>query len=389
VFDLASPAFRRNPFPIYDTARAIAPVMRDPSSGHWLLFDYASVRQALTDYEIFSSDMAAAGLPNPEWMIFLDPPRHGKLRSLIAKAFTPQAVAGLEGRIHALSSQLLDAVEGACAMDLVGDYAAPLSMMVVAEMIGIHAADWPRFRGWSDDILRLSETVAAPDAGAVASYARVQAEMKPYLEAVMADRRDSPTDDLLTRLMHAEVDGERLTEQEIAGFIELLILAGQETTSNLIANAMICFAEHPQQRALLAASPQWRPGAIEEVLRYRSPVQWLLRATLHDVTLHGQTIPAGSLVIPIMGAANRDPEMFEEPNRFDIRRSPNPHIAFGHGGHFCIGAPLGRLQARIALEDLFARLSQWELAGTDSWELRAALHMHGPASMGVQFQPRL
>ena len=252
MLDLTSPEFRRNPFPTYDAARAIAPVMRDPGRGHWLLFDYQSVRQALTDHEAFSSDMASAGLPNPEWMIFLDPPRHVKLRGLIAKAFTPQAVAGLEGRIRALSCQLLDAVEGACAMDLVADYTAPLAMMVVAEMIGIPAADWPRFRAWSDGILRLSETVAAPDSGAIAAYAGVQAEMKPYLDAIIADRRDCPRDDLLTRLIQAEVDRERLTEQEIAGFIELLILAGQETTSNLIANAMICFAEHPEQRKLLA-----------------------------------------------------------------------------------------------------------------------------------------
>jgi len=385
LLDLSSPDFRRNPFPTYDVARAIAPVVRDPDSGPWLLFDYASVRQALTDSECFSSSMTAAGRSNPDWMIFLDPPRHGKLRGLISKAFTPKAIAELEPRIRALSSQLLDAVANERCMDLVSDYATPLPMMVVAEMIGIPAADWSLFHAWSDGILRLSQTVVVADAGAVAAYMAVKAEMGPYLDAIVADRRDRPKDDLLTRLVQAEVDGERLTEQEIAGFIELLIVAGQETTSNLISNAMICFAEYPEQRARLAAAPGLLNAAIEEVLRYRSPVQWLFRATLRDVTLRGQTIPAGSLVIPIIGAANRDPEVFAEPNRFDIQRAPNPHIAFGHGGHFCIGAPLARLEARIALADLFERLFKWELAGTEPWEPRAALHVHGPVSIAVRF----
>lgn len=274
-----------------------------------MLFDYASVRRALTEQESFSSGMAAAGRTNPEWKIFLDPPRHGKLRGLISKAFTPNAIADVEMRIRGLSRQLLDAAAKNGCMDVVGDYATPLPMMVIAEMIGIPVADWSVFRGWSDGILRLSQTIMKADAGAVSAYAAVKSEMAPYLKAIVARRRVEPQDDLLTRLVRAEFEGERLTEQEIAGFIELLIVAGQETTSNLVANAVITFAEHPDQRRELGAAPELLPSAIEEVLRYRSPVQWLFRSTVREVHMCGQTIPAGNVVIPVIGAANRDPHI--------------------------------------------------------------------------------
>jgi cytochrome P450 len=249
LLDLASPDTCRNPFPAYNEARNLAPVLRDPRTGFWLLFDCGSVRQALADHDHFSSGMAAAGRTNPEWMIFLDPPRHGKLRGLISKAFTPKAVADLEARMRELSRQLLECAAKNGGMDLVGDYATPLPMMVIAEMIGIPAADWSLFHAWSDGILRLSRTIVAFDAEAVATYASVQREMAPYLDAIVARRSAHAQDDLLTRLVHAEFEGEHLTEQEIAGFIELLLVAGQETTSNLIANAMLCLAEHPDHRA--------------------------------------------------------------------------------------------------------------------------------------------
>ncbi len=386
MLDLSSPDFRRNPFPAYDTARVAAPVLLDARTGFWLLFDFASVRQALTEHESFSSSMAAAGRTNPDWMIFLDPPRHGKLRGLISKAFTPKAVADLEVRIRELSSRLLDEAAKNTSMDVVGDYATPLPMMVVAEMIGIPPKDWSLFHGWSDGILRLSRTIVTTDAGALSAYAAVKVEMAAYLHAIIAERRVHAQDDLLSRLIHAEFEGDHLNEQEIAGFVELLIVAGQETTSNLIANAMLCFAEHPDQRAQLADAPELITSAIEEVLRYRSPVQWLFRTTVRDVNLHGQTIPAGNVVIPIIGAANRDPQVFAEPNRFQIRRTPNPHLAFGQGIHFCIGAPLARLEARIAIPDLFARLTNWELAEAEKWEPRAAVHVHGPARLEIHFE---
>ena len=388
TLDFSAPEFRRNPFPVYDQLRAVAPVVQHPESGAYLLFDYASVRQALTDPGRFSSSMFRAGRGNPDWVIFQDPPRHGRFRGLISKAFTPRVVADLEPRIRELSRTLLDAVLERGSMDLVGDYTNPLPMMVIAELIGVPSAEWARFRRWSDGLLQLSHTLspgAAANAG-IAQYMAVKEEMGPFVQDMIAQRRSAPQNDLLSRLVVAEADGERLTEQEIAGFFETLIVAGQETTANLIANAVVCFADAPDQAARLREHPDLLPSAIEEVLRFRSPLQWAFRATTQDVTLHGVSVPAGKLVLAVIGSANRDPQQFPDANRFDIGRNPNGHIAFGQGMHFCIGAPLARLEARIALTDLFSRLRSLRLTAGGSWEPRAALNVHGPASLPVEFE---
>ncbi len=383
--DFFSPEIRRNPFPVYDRLRAAAPVLYEPNFDAWMIFDYAGAKQALTDHDRFSSSMFTASRGNPDWMIFLDPPRQPKLRGLIGRAFTPKAIAELAPRIRELSRELLGKVGGCGQMDVVREYATPLPMIMIAEMIGVPAAEWPLFRRWSDAILKLSHTISAGASAttAVAEYSLVKTEMGAYARALIEERRTAPRDDLLTRLTQAEVDGERLTEQEILGFVELLIVAGQETTSNLIANAVLCFAENPDQLQRLADSPELMTKAIEEVLRFRSPVQWVFRATRCDVEMHGRTIPAGKLVLPMIGSANRDPQVITEPNEFDIGREPNPHIAFGHGIHFCLGAPLSRLEASIALPDLLARLGRFELA-EEQWQPRSALHVHGPDSLTIR-----
>src|SRR5260221_5363344 len=211
--------------------------------------------------------------------------------------------------------------------------------------------------------------------------------MDAYLTDMIAQRRREPTDDLLTRLVAAEVDGERLTQEEILGFFQLLVVGGQETTANLINNAMLCFVEHPDQLARVKAAPDLLPLAIEEVLRYRSPLQWLMRTPTSDIELHGQTIPAGRLVLPMVGSANRDPRQFPEPERFDVTRDPNPHIAFGHGIHSCLGAALARLEARIAISDLLERLPNFRLSSDDPWEPRKALNVLGPARLQIRFEP--
>jgi cytochrome P450 len=182
------------------------------------------------------------------------------------------------------------------------------------------------------------------------------------------------------------VEGQRLSHEEILGFFQLLVLTGQETTSDLINNAVLCLLENPEQLARLRAAPELLPPAIEEVLRYRSPLQWMMRTPRRDVEVHGRTIPAGALVLPVIGSANRDPRQFADANRFDIGRDPNPHVAFGHGIHFCLGAALSRMEARIALGDLLA-LGSLEMAGNRPWEPREALHVHGPKSLPVRFAP--
>jgi cytochrome P450 len=262
-------------------------------------------------------------------------------------------------------------------------------LMVIAEMLGVPVADRSQFTRWSDVMLSLSYVVPGGEHATKASedFFALKAEMGAYLAGLLDERRIVPKDDLLTKLVEAEVDGQRMTDDEILGFFQLLLIAGSETTTNLLNNAILCLLEHPDQFARLQATPDLMPSTIEEVLRYRSPVQWMFRATRHDVEVRGQRIPAGKLVLPIIGSGNRDPQQFRDAARFDITRDPNPHIAFGHGIHFCLGAPLSRLEARIALPDLLQRLRGLELASREPWEPRKALHVHGPSHLPIRFEP--
>jgi cytochrome P450 len=259
---------------------------------------------------------------------------------------------------------------------------------VIAEMLGIPPADHARFVRWNDVILRMSYlVVGSPDSAAVmAAFQSITAEMDDYLAALLVQRRAEARDDLLTRLAQAEIDGERLAQRDILGFFQLLLLAGSETTTNLITNAIVCFAEHPDQLARLRGSHMdLLPSAIEEVLRYRAPLQWMFRLTTREVELHGQTLPAGTLLLAVIGSANRDPRAFADPERFDIARERNPHLAFGHGNHFCLGAPLARLEGRVALGELLTRIGDFRLAGEQPWEPRKGLHVHGPTRLSIRF----
>jgi len=386
VTDFFSDDMRRNPYPVYDQLRSASPVFHvPPPFDAWLIFDYEGAWRALNDHDAFSSKVPSP----PNWFIFFDPPRHTKQRGLIARAFTPRVVANLEPFIRRLSRELLDAVMESGEMDLVAEYAAPLPMTVIAELIGMFGVDLPRFKRWSDGILKISYTRSGAEAASAAlqEFGAVTAEIDNYLTELIARRRKAPEDDLITRLVEAEVDGERLTQPEILGLFQLLIVGGQETTVNLIANAMLCLLEHPDQLARLRAAPDLLPAAIEEVLRYRAPLQWVMRTPRRDVAMHGQIIPAGKLVLPMIGSANRDPKQFRDPNRFDIAREPNPHIAFGHGIHACLGAPLARLEARIALTDLLERLRDFRLTSAEPWSPRQVLNVHGPASLPIYFEP--
>ncbi len=382
--DLFSDDARRNPFPAYDQLRSIAPVFREPQSGLWMILDYEGVRRALGDHGAFSSRYG------PEWLIFTDPSRHTELKGLIAQAFTPRSIVALEPRIRELARSLLDQTIESGEMDLATDFAIPLPMTVIAEMLGIPVADHQRFKRWSDAILNMSYTiVGSKEAGRAANeeFMAVTVEMNDYLTSLLDERRSTPKDDLLTRLALAEVDGQRLAQQEILGFFQLLLLAGNETTTNLINNAILCLIEHPDELVRLRERIELLPSAIEEVLRYRSPLQWIGRVTRHDVHLHDQVIPGGTFVLAMIGAANRDPQYFRNPHRFDITRDPNPHLAFGHGVHFCLGAPLARLEAKIALGELLTRLQSIELATDKPWPPRSGLHVHGPSRLPIRFQP--
>ena len=380
--NLFSDENRRNPYPLYDQLRAGSPLLRvPPPFNGWMVFDYATVKWLLNDSQVFSSRV-----PAPNWFIFFDAPEHTKLRGLISRAFTPRVIANLEPRIRELSAELLDAVAERGACDLVAEYAIPLPMKVIAGMIGIPSGDWAAYRRWSDMILRLSHSRSGGEEAerAAREFAEVTAEMRAYLDGMIAERRARPRDDLLTQLIEAELDGERLTTEEILGFFQLLVVAGQETTTDLIDNAILCFLENPDQLVRLRAAPQLMESAVEEVLRYRSPLQWMMRTPRRDTEVHGQVLPAGAFVLPMIGSANRDPRQFQDADRFDIARSPNAHLAFGHGAHFCLGASLSRLEAKIALADILNRFHTIEPASSEPWLPRPALHVHGPASLPLR-----
>ena len=383
VGSIFSETVRRDPYPLYSQMRAASPVLRvPPPFDAWMIFDYEGVRRALTDVETFSSQV-----PAPQWFIFFDPPLHTKLRGLISRAFTPGVTAGQEARIREISRTLLDAYTDRGTIDLATEYSAPLAMRVISGMIGIPETEWARFRAWSDIIMRLSFSRSGGEEAeqAKADYRATTAEMAVWIGEMIAERLRDPQPDLLTRLVEAEVDGQRLNSSEILGFVQLLIAGGQETTANLINNMMLALMENPGELELLRSNPELLPGAIEEALRFRSPLQWIMRVPRRDVELNGQTIPAGKLVLAVVGSANRDEKHFPNADRFDIRREPNSHLAFGHGIHFCLGAALARLETRIALGDLLGRFRSFELAEKTPWVPRQALNVLGPASLPIRF----
>lgn len=382
---------RRNPYPLYERIRSTTPVVYDARTDFWMIFDYDGVKRALTDHTCFGSDLAAtANQRTPPWMVFSDPPRHTKLRALVMQAFTPRAVANLEPRVRRLARELLQPGIERGEMDFAAEFAVPLPLKVIAEMIGIPSADWPRFRRWSDEILTLSQTVASRSAGVAAGHTfhSTVIEIAKYVAMLIDERRLKPKDDLLTSLVQAEVDGEQLSKEDISNFIQLLLVAGHETTANLLNNAILTFLEFPVEFNGLRADQALLTSAIEEVLRFRSPIQFVFRGTRQQVSMHGAVIPAGKRVLAMIGSANRDPEQFANPDRFDMTRNPNAHVAFGHGIHFCVGALLARLEVRIGLTEFLACVDSFERENVEPWQPRAALNVLGPERLPIRVSAR-
>jgi cytochrome P450 len=340
-----------DPFPWYARMRASEPVAFDGRWDAYSVFRYADVQRVLSEYTTFSSARGGPGAgeaqhPLNASLINMDPPRHRQLRGLVSQAFTPRAVAALEPRIAQIVDELLAAVAPAGRMDVVEDLAYPLPVIVIAELLGIPPADRARFKAWSD-------AVVTGQAGA--QRGELQREMAMYFMQTIERRRHDPGSDLISALLAAEVDGQKLTQMELLGFCMLLLIAGNETTTNLIGNAILCFDEQPEVYEQLRADPDLLPSAIEEVLRYRSPVQEMDRVTTTATQLGDVPIPARTWVSAWIGSANRDDDQFPDPETFDITRTPNRHLAFGQGIHFCLGAPLARLEASVALGELLAR----------------------------------
>jgi cytochrome P450 len=363
------------------TRRETDPVYFDEQTQMWRLLDYATVDRVLSDPATFSSDFSGLTPVQEDFEVFrtgmfvgMDPPRHRKLRTLVSQAFTPRTIAGLEPRIRAIIADLLDAVEGASRVDLIGALAYPLPILVISELLGIPAEDRALFEKWarvlfSGDQLSESPTMAELEA-ALAQIAPTIREMNEYVLAHIRHRREHPDDGLTSKLVAVEVDGERLEDQEIIGFVALLLVAGHITTTALVGNAAISFDRHPEAAAALRADPARLPAALEEVLRCLPPFSELGRRTSTEVTLGGKVIPADSIIMANLASANRDPAQFSDPDAFDIGRSPNPHLTFGHGIHFCIGAPLARLEGRAAFEELLRRYREIAVAADEPIEFQ-------------------
>jgi len=378
-----------NPFGVYEEMRRSHPVYRDPLRRNWNVFCYEEVQRVLSDTSIFSSRFSGdyAGdvdAPFAASIISTDPPRHRQLRSLVTQAFTPRAVDALAPRISAIVEELLDGAASRGRMDAIGDLGYPLPVIVIAEMLGIPSQDREKFKRWSDF------TVQTANFGTEIEYERFMGsemmEMGMYFLNMIEQRRQEPGDDLITGLLNASVDGEQLSQIELLGFCVLLLVAGNETTTNLIGNAVQCFAEHPEAWEELRAQPDLLPQAIEEVLRYRSPVQAMFRVSKSEVELNGQRIPAQSSVIAWIGSANHDEAVFAEPERFDIQRAPNKHLAFGNGIHYCLGAPLARLEARIALEAMLERFGGFALEEGFVPRRPPSLIVYGLKELPVEFR---
>ena len=373
-----------NPFPWYRMMRERMPVQHDEQRGVVSVFGYDDVQRVLSEHSTFSSSYGGGASPLASSLINTDPPRHRQLRNLVTQAFTPRSVAQLAPRISQIVADLLDAVAPQGHMDVIDDLAYPLPVIVIAELLGIPTEDRARFKAWSDAVVTGARNMQGP--GGHVEIGNPHLEMGRYFYEMIERRRAEPRDDLISSLLAAQIDGEHLNEIELIGFCTLLLVAGNETTTNLIGNAILCFDEQPEVMERLRAEPDLLPGAIEEVLRYRSPVQTMFRVIAKETQLRDQTLPAGEFVMASIGSANRDEAQFPDADRFIVDRAPNRHLAFGQGIHFCLGAPLARLEARIALAAMLERLRDIKRVPDAPLEALGGNVVFGVRHLPIRFQ---
>jgi cytochrome P450 len=360
-FDPMRSGFRDDPYPVYARQRATDPVHHS-SMGIWTLTRYADCVAALRDPKIGHGHSTSNLAENHLSFVTLNPPDHTRLRGLVSQAFTPKAIRELRPRIQQLVGELLAPLRGAGDFDLIPAFAAQLPVMVISELIGVPVEDRSRLSSWSEafargidpDFLQTPEQLLRRD--------EAKLEFDNFFRQVIAARRSRRADDLLTGLIAAEQDGDKLTEQEMLDILSVLLIAGHETAASLIGTATLALLRHPDQLRYLQEHPDQMPTATEELLRYDSPLQFVARSALADTEVAGHHVRAGENMFMVIGSANHDPDVFADPDRLDLTRQAGRHLAFGQGIHFCLGAPLARLEAQLAFTGLVTALPDLELA---------------------------
>lgn len=360
--------FQQDPYPAYRALRANDPVHWSELSRGWVFSRYEHVDSILRDHERFGSDERRAGDAAPEYtppflegrsILVLDPPDHTRLRGLVSSAFTPRAIAELEPRIKEIVDEILTGFAENEPVDVMAELAYPLPVTVIAELLSVPSDDRARFKTWSDHLARILEpTITAAEMETAVSAA---AELSDYFRGIIEERRKNPQDDLITRLISAEEDGETLSMNEMIAMLRLLLAAGNETTTNLIGNGLLALLRHPDQLRRLQDDPSLVEAAIEELLRFDGPVQTDGRTVLEDMEIEGKQIKRGQRAVLLIGSANRDARVFENPGGLDITRDDAPHVAFGRGIHHCLGAPLARMEGRIAFAALIEHFREIRL----------------------------
>jgi cytochrome P450 len=395
--DVTSATFKANPFPFYAQLRAEAPVFPVTlmKQRAWLITRYDDVLNVLKD-ERFAKDrrnaMTPEQLKKSPWvpsifkplernMLDLDSPDHTRLRALVHKAFTPRMVEQMRDQIQNLANQLLDSVEPKGSMDLIADFALPLPLTVIGQILGVPAEDNPKFHRWSKTLIS-----AGTNRNLFVLIPNIMAFMR-YLKKLIKGRRAYPKDDLITALVQAKDGSDQLSEDEILAMIFLLLVAGHETTVNLIGSGTLALLEHPEQLEMLRSEPTLIKSAIEELLRFVCPVEMATeRYAREDITIAGTTIPRGELVMAVIGSANRDAHYFDNPDSLDLTRKNNKHLAFGHGIHFCLGAPLARLEGQIAINTLIQRMPNLRLSiSPNQIRWRGTFALRGLEALPVSF----
>jgi cytochrome P450 len=380
-----------DPYPFFAEMRQHHPVAFDEQANRWSLYRHADVAAALTDHESFGSSKAEPGAPPDASqrrfasLTGSDPPRHTQLRKLVSRAFTSSAVARLEGRIVTIIHELLDAVSAAGRTELVADVAGPLPTIVIAEMLGVPPEDRASFRRWSDAVGEAANASLSDPVNGGKRVHETWSVMEDYLRQVIAERRRQPQDDLISGLLAARIDGESLDELDLVAFCVILLIAGNLTTTHVIGNSILTLLRHPAECSKFLADPERTAEAVEELLRYDSPVVSVERYLRHDREIGGQQLRKGQHVMLWLAAANRDPAVFPDPDRLDLGRKPT-QLTFGYGIHFCLGAPLARMEARIALPAILRRLPELRLAEGARLEPAPGYFLRAMSSIPLEFQ---